>query len=155
MYRDIEYDAGYIAPWAALFRRPQAGAAAMAQVVASYERRMWQLEQETETRRQAGLDSCAALRDKERAIDAREAAGRDARDQAIAAHRRALDVLLEETSPEAFERRVRQLVGATGLGAMQRIARLRATVSPAGSRRDVALGWAYRASRALRRAPRS
>jgi SAM-dependent methyltransferase len=161
LYRDVDYDAGYIAPWAMLFRRPQAGAVALAQVLASYERRLWQLEQETEARRQAGLEYCEELRVKERRIDelkaahARElealgAAQARALDDLEGAHAEAIDVLEQKCSPEATEERIRGMVGATSWSLIREVARLRAVLSPPGSRRDQALGWAYERSLALR-----
>ena len=53
-YRDVDYDATYITPWAVRFRRAKGDA--FSRVVAAYERRHWQLLQEAEARRDLNIE---------------------------------------------------------------------------------------------------
>lgn len=53
-FHDVEYDASYIAPWARRFRRGRS--AAIGQVVAAYERRLWWLVQANQARHELNIE---------------------------------------------------------------------------------------------------
>lgn len=52
-YRDVDYDASYITPWAVRFRRRRD---ALQRVITAYERRHWQLAREVQARRELNLE---------------------------------------------------------------------------------------------------
>jgi hypothetical protein len=52
-YRDVGFDASFITPWAARFRRLKGP---VARVVGDYERRLWWLEQDNRAQRELGLE---------------------------------------------------------------------------------------------------
>ncbi|MBK8047997.1 MAG: methyltransferase domain-containing protein [Anaerolineales bacterium] len=51
-YRDVDFDASFITPWAARFRRLSGP---VANIVTAYERRFWQLQQASQARRQLNV----------------------------------------------------------------------------------------------------
>ncbi len=53
LFRDVDFDADFLTPWAMRFRRPKAP---FSTVVAAYERALWRLEQERQARREVGLE---------------------------------------------------------------------------------------------------
>jgi len=61
-YRDVDFDASFIAPWARRFRRARDP---VARVIAAYERRLWQLEQENLATRECVLEQRRALNEKQ------------------------------------------------------------------------------------------
>lgn len=90
LFRDVDFDANFITPWAARFRR---GAFPLAQVIAAYERRLWQLSQEISGTR-------ATLAQLQHA--SREAENASARIAALETQIEALEVRTKEER-EAFE----------------------------------------------------
>jgi SAM-dependent methyltransferase len=52
-FRDVDFDASFITPWAARFRKTRDP---VARVVAAYERRLWQLWQENQARRELSIE---------------------------------------------------------------------------------------------------
>jgi len=52
-FRDVDFDASFITPRAVRFRKAQAP---VSQVIAAYERRLWRLEQESQARRELGIE---------------------------------------------------------------------------------------------------
>ncbi len=63
-FRDVDFDASFITPWAARFRKTREP---VARVVAAYERRFWQLWQENQARRDLSIEQrneSASLREK-------------------------------------------------------------------------------------------
>lgn len=119
LVRDLEFDASFVTPWAALFAR---SAAPLPRVVAAYERRLWELQQEVEARRALALEQ-RAVRTTGGMPDGVPADDRDA----LRAER---DALLAE------RQRVAASPGGRVLATLQRT---RALTAPEGSRRDAAL----------------
>ena len=63
LFRDVDFDASFITPWAVRFRKARGSVAG---VIAAYERRVWQLLQENQGRRALGIEQrneLAALRE--------------------------------------------------------------------------------------------
>ncbi len=65
LYRDVDFDASFIAPWAHRFRRARDP---VARVIAAYERRLWQLEQENRASRETALENRHALSQQEEVL---------------------------------------------------------------------------------------
>ncbi|HOC20099.1 MAG TPA: glycosyltransferase [Anaerolineae bacterium] len=64
-YRDVDFDASFITPWAIRFRK---ASDPLYRVVGSYERRMWHLLQESKATRDINLELRQSLADKEHEI---------------------------------------------------------------------------------------
>jgi glycosyltransferase involved in cell wall biosynthesis len=65
-FRDMDFDASFLTPWARRFRRTRAS---FARIVADYERRLWQLDQENQARRQRTVEQRDELALKQREIE--------------------------------------------------------------------------------------
>src|SRR5262245_21764969 len=52
-FRDVDFDASFISPWAVRFRRVREP---VARIVATYERRLWQVEKDNQARRELTLE---------------------------------------------------------------------------------------------------
>lgn len=64
-FRDVDFDASFITPWAARFRKTHEP---VARVVAAYERRFWQLWQENQARRELSIEQRNELTEKEQTV---------------------------------------------------------------------------------------
>jgi SAM-dependent methyltransferase len=104
-FRAVDFDASFITPWAMRFRRARHP---VSQVIAAYERRLWQLQQENQVNRQA-----------RRELDNRKK------------QMQALNAQLSDWT-------VRQeaLEASAGWALLKRLQRWRARLAPPGSRRD-------------------
>ncbi|MEO8085162.1 MAG: methyltransferase domain-containing protein, partial [Ardenticatenales bacterium] len=69
-YRDADYDASFLTPWAARYRKVDGP---IVSVVAAYERRLWQLADANHQLREANASLRAATADVERALAERDA----------------------------------------------------------------------------------
>ena len=63
-YRDVGFDASFITPWAARFRRLKDP---VARVIGDYERRLWWLDQDNRAQRELGMEQRNRLADQEQA----------------------------------------------------------------------------------------
>ncbi len=143
-YRDVEFDATFITPWTARFRRSREPAS---RIVATYERRWWQLQQENQARRGLNIEQrneaaataqdLKALRQQIRDIEA--------------AHERAIRALNAEL--KRHEERWTQLEQSPGWTLVRTLQSGRARLAPPGSTRDQALDDLWRGLHA--RQPRS
>jgi SAM-dependent methyltransferase len=64
-YRDVEFEAAFITPWAARFRKSREP---VSRTIAAYERRWWQLQQDNQARRELNVEQRNQLAAKEREI---------------------------------------------------------------------------------------
>jgi SAM-dependent methyltransferase len=64
-YRDVEFDATFITPWAARFRKSREP---VSRTIAAYERRWWQLQQENQARRELNIEQRNQLAAKEQEL---------------------------------------------------------------------------------------
>ena len=64
-YRDVEFDATFITPWAARFRRSREP---VSRTIAAYERRWWQLQQDNQARRELNVEQRNELAAKEQEL---------------------------------------------------------------------------------------
>jgi len=116
-FRDVDFDASFITPWAARFRKTREP---VARVVAAYERRFWQLWQENQARRELSIEQRNELAKKEQAVQALTAQVSD------------------------WETRWAHLEGSIGWALLQRLQHWRARVAPPGSRREQLLDAVFR-----------
>ncbi len=147
-YRDLDFDASFLTPWAMRFRKGDAPDAAR-RALAGYERRLYQIERENRTRREVAVGLRDQLADRERAL----AAERDAvaRGEDL---RQALEVQLYGQAQEiehlrdqlhAWRSRWLALEGSPGYALLARLQQARARFLPPGSLPErafvTALGW--------------
>lgn len=116
-FRDVDFDASFITPWAARFRKTRDP---VARVIAAYERRFWQLLQENQARRELNIEQRNELAEKERAVQ----------------------VLTAQVSD--WETRWAHLESSIGWALLQRLQHWRARVAPPGSRREQLLDAVFR-----------
>src|SRR5262249_19037416 len=112
-FRDVDFDASFISPWAARFRRVREP---VARVVATYERRLWQLEKDNQARRQLtleqrtklaemrGLSAAVMKRDQRLQALSAELTERDQRGQALSATLMKREQQIQALSAEVSER---------------------------------------------------
>jgi GT2 family glycosyltransferase len=111
-FRDVDFDASFITPWAARFRRR---AEPVHRLVAGYERRLWHLQRDSQANRELNMEQRRALAEKARTIQALE--GR-------VTH---------------LEKRWEHLEGSFGWAVMLKLQNLRAAIAPPYSVRDQAI----------------
>ncbi|MEO0249484.1 MAG: glycosyltransferase [candidate division WOR-3 bacterium] len=116
-FRDVDFDASFITPWAARFRKTRDP---VARVIAAYERRFWQLLRENQARRELNLEQRNELAEKEQVI-------------------RALTAQVSD-----WETRWAHLESSIGWALLRRLQYLRACVAPPGSRREQLLDAVFR-----------
>jgi hypothetical protein len=119
-FHDVDFDASFITPWAMRFRHARQPAS---QVIAAYERRLWQLQQENQASRQAYTEL-------------------DNRGKQI----QALNVQLSDLTA-----RQAALEASAGWALLKRLQRWRARLAPPGSRRDHWLDVVLRRRDGIRR----
>ena len=129
-FRDLDYDATFVTPWAMRFCKSQAP---VQRVVASYEGRMWRLIQENQARRELALEQREDLAQNAREIEAlhNQLSEKDAEVQAP-------HTQLSENEAEVQARREQweDLQQGVGWLALEKLRRLRLRWAPRGSRRD-------------------
>jgi GT2 family glycosyltransferase/SAM-dependent methyltransferase len=123
-FRDVDFDASFITPWAVRFRKTSEP---VARVVAAYERRFWRSLQENQARRELSIEQRNELAEKERAVQALTAQVSD------------------------WETRWTHLESSIGWAFLQRLQHLRARVAPPGSRREPLLDAVFRGLRIRKR----
>ena len=123
-FRDVDFDASFITPWAARFRKTRDP---VARVVAAYERRFWRLLQENQARRELGIEQRNELAEKEQAL------------QALRGKVQELTVQVSN-----WETRWAHLEGSAGWALLRRLQYLQSRVAPPGSRREQLLGAVFR-----------
>jgi SAM-dependent methyltransferase len=104
-FHAVDFDASFITPWAMRFRRTRQP---VSQVIAAYERRLWQLQQENQASRQVHIE----LENKEKQM-------------------RALSVQLSDLTA-----RQAALEASVGWALLKSLQRWRARLAPPGSKRD-------------------
>ena len=163
-YRDVEFDAAFITPWTARFRRSREPAS---RIVAAYERRWWQLQQENRARREFNIEQRNELAIKEmhllrlreqleerearyaefeRASQARYAAQARTAQARYAAQERTAQALSAQL--RGWEKRWAQLQSSPGWALLRSLQNLRARIAPPGSTRDQAMDDIWRGVRA-------
>jgi GT2 family glycosyltransferase/glycosyltransferase involved in cell wall biosynthesis len=109
---DVEYDASYLTPWAAVFRKTEAS---LPRIVASYEARLHRLEHEARVRREFGIEQKKDLAYKEQIV-------RDLR---------------AKVADKEFV--IEEILNSRSWRLMQRLQAIRLRLIPLGSRREYAL----------------
>ncbi len=115
-FRDVDFDASFITPWAVRFRKTREP---VARVVAAYERRFWRLLQENQARRELSIEQRNELAEKEQAL------------QALRGKVQELTVQVSN-----WETRWAHLESSIGWALLRRLQYLRSRVAPLGSRRE-------------------
>jgi GT2 family glycosyltransferase/SAM-dependent methyltransferase len=111
-FRDVDFDASFITPWAVRFRKTHEP---ITRVILPYERRLWHLLQDNEATRQLNLEQRRELAEKDQVI-------------------RDLRLQLEQT-----QKRWQHLEKSLGWVVMLRLQKLRAWIAPMHSVRDQAM----------------
>lgn len=146
-YRDVEFDAAFLTPWAARFRKSREP---VSRVIAAYERRWWQLQQENRARRELNLEQRNQLATKEQELHAFRpqngrtevqhvgAAEQDQAIQALSAQVAERDAALQILNQrlEEHEARWSHLESSIGGRLLRALQRGRARLAPPGSARD-------------------
>jgi GT2 family glycosyltransferase len=130
-YRDVEFDAAFITPWAARFRKSREP---VSRTIAAYERRWWQLQQDNQARRLLNVEQRNALA-------AREQEFQVFRGQAEQ------EVSALNTQLRNWEMRWSQLERSPGWTLLRALQMGRARFAPPGSTRDQTLEDVWRALR--------
>lgn len=150
-YRDLDFDASFLTPWALRFRKapdPEPRRLLPA-LVGAYERRLWQLDQERQDRRALSIEQRQALAEQGREL-ARARAELEARQNeqtALAIELHAANETLARLRAEAaaWQTRAIALETSPGFTLVQRLQRLRLALAPPGGGRErlleAALGW--------------
>jgi len=165
-FRDVDFDASFITPWAVRFRKT---GEPVARVVAAYERRLWRLLQENQARRELSIEQRNELAEKEQALQALRAQAAE-KEQALQALRaqaaekeQALQALRAQAAEKEqalqalraqvqgltvqlsnWETRWAHLERSIGWALLWRLQYLRSRVAPPGSRRDRLLDAVFR-----------
>jgi len=120
LFRDVDFDAGFITPWAARFRRTGDPAH---RVVAAYERRLWRLEQQARAQGELARELRAEL-----ARHHGEQASAGAADQGR--------LEAAEAEVRSWRGRWADLEASPGWRLLTRLQHIRGRLAPPGSRRD-------------------
>jgi len=123
-FRDVDFDASFIVPWAVRFRKAREP---VARVIATYERRFWQLERENQARREFGVEQRNELAAKEQKI------------QALREQAQVLSAQIEN-----WKTRWSDLEQTPGWAVLQQLQYWRSRLAPPGSRREQWLDAAFR-----------
>lgn len=123
-FRDVDFNASFITPWAARFRKTRGP---VARVVAAYERRLWRLLQENQGRRELNIKQRNELAEKEQAL-------------------RALKGEVQELTVHVsnWEMRWEELERSIAWSLLRRLQNLRGRVFPPGSKRNQLLDAMFR-----------
>ena len=158
-FRDVDFDASFITPWAVRFRKTREP---LARVIVAYERRLWLLLQENQARRELSIEQRNELAKKEQAVQTlssrvaeKEQALQSLRSQVVEKEQ-ALQTLRVEVRELAvdvsnWEARWARLERSVGWALLRRLQLLRLRVAPLGSRRDRLLKALYRGLRLWQR----
>jgi GT2 family glycosyltransferase/glycosyltransferase involved in cell wall biosynthesis/SAM-dependent methyltransferase len=136
---DLDFDATFIAPWTMRLRRADAD---LPRVVATYERRIWQLDQERQARRELGIAMQGELAGKDQLVGSlrshveRLESERD--DLAARLQDRAQEIQVLAAQVRSWEHRWRILEASPAWAIVQRLQTLRVRALPAGGRREQA-----------------
>lgn len=142
--RDVDFDASFIAPWAARFRQVEE---AMDRVIGAYERRLWRLTRENIARRDLNIEQRGELVEKEGVIFSlrREIEQNKFELQDLRTRSQEWEAQLR-----GWERRWTDLEASAGWALLQKLQRWRSLLAPMGSDRDqlleAALGFMRRPS---------
>lgn len=125
-FRDVDFDASFILPWAVRFRKAHGS---VTQVIAAYERRLEQLERENQARREFGIEQRNELAAQEQIV-------------------RALNERIKN-----WERHWAALDQTVGWVLLQRLQYLRSRLAPPDSKRDQWLETMFRKLHRPKRVP--
>ena len=99
-FRDVDFDASFITPWAVRFRKTREP---LARVIVAYERRLWLLLQENQARRELSIEQRKKLVDIERALGALRTQVKE-REQAMQSLSNQISEILDSPSWRLIER---------------------------------------------------
>jgi hypothetical protein len=139
-FRDLELDAGFVTPWAVYFRRQEKP---LAQIVADYERRLWQMRQENQARVKVNLEQRDQLAQQEARLEALAAQ--------VAMAQSGAPAQIEQAQQEnaALRAQLAAIDNSVGGRVLHGLQSLRSHIAPPRSKRDEAI------ERLLRRLLRS
>ena len=144
-FRDVDFDASFVSPWAARFRRTRGP---VARVVTDYERRWWQLQQESRARRELNLAQSHELIVRE--LELQQVRTQvEAKDLAMLALAAQKDQAAQELNVQlrSWELRWAQLEGSPGWALLRALQTGRTYLAPPGSTRDQMLEDLWRGFR--------
>lgn len=152
-YRDVDFDASFLTPWAVRYRKSQPVAAdpVFGRVVAGYERALWRLDQAADGRRQVAIEQRGELMAKDRELEdlrgrlERLDADRLAQDVRVNQLTRERDNLVDQVN--ALHGRWHALETSPSWSVVQRLQHLRARLMPPGGPAEAAfiaaIGWKH------------
>ena len=158
-FRDVDFDGSFVTPWAARFRRTREPAT---WVIGDYERRWWQLQQESRARRALNLTQSHELIVRE--LDLQQARAQiESKDLAMLALATEKDRVIQELNARiiakdqaaqelhaqlrSWQLRWAQLEGSPGWALLRALQMGRTHLAPPGSTRDQALEDLWRGLR--------
>ncbi len=115
-FRDVDFDASFITPWAVRFRKTREP---VTRVIAAYERRFWQLKRENQARRKFGIEQRNELAAKEMEVQALN-----------------VQVQVLSTQVRNWETRWADLEQTIGGALLQKLQYWRSRLAPPSSRRE-------------------
>jgi len=143
-FRDVDFDASFIMPRAARFRRMEGP---VVRVIGAYERHLWRLRRESSARRELTIEQRGELVEKEDRLLSLlgQLEERDVQLQELTARAEAYKSQLSELAAQlrAWERRWADLEASVGWALLQRLQHWRARLAPPGSDRDHLLEAAF------------
>ncbi len=128
-FHDVDFDASFVTPWTVRFRK---AIGPVARMIAAYERRLWQLRQENQARRELNIEQRNELAAKEWAVQALAD-----KERALAEKEREAQALKAQI--QDWEARWAHIEASLGGMLLRRLQNLRARLAPPGSSRDVLL----------------
>lgn len=152
-YRDVDFDASFLTPWAVRYRKsaPPVADPVFGRVVGGYERALWRLDQAADGRRQVAVEQRGELMAKDRELEDLRA-----RVERLEADRLALDVRVNQLTRErdnladqlnAWRGRWHVLETSPSWALVQRLQRLRGRLMPPGGPAEAAfvttIGWKH------------
>lgn len=133
-YRDVDYDASYITPWAVRFRKVKQP---VERIVAGYERKYWLLLQENQARRSLNIEQRNDLSAKELKIQELQ-------------NRLDGEVQFWKSKAKQYETQYQLVINSRSWRLITRFQRLRERIIPPGSGRENAIAKVFRGWRILR-----
>ncbi|MBN2146110.1 MAG: glycosyltransferase [Anaerolineales bacterium] len=142
---DVDFDASFITPWAVLLRRtPLPPEQALQQMVNVYARKLWQLHQESDIRRERNISQKQEL--VQRALIHQQEM--QEKNSLIAA--REVEIQYQKQVVEAVKAERDAILNSTSWRFISRIQRLRERLIPIGSQREAALRFMIQAPQRVR-----
>ncbi|MEA3346195.1 MAG: glycosyltransferase, partial [Chloroflexota bacterium] len=141
-FRDVDFDASFITPWAVRFRKTHEP---VARVIAAYERRFWRLLQENQARREFSIEQRNELAEKKREVQALKAQAEE-KEREVEAVKAEMAEKVQSLRAQVreWEMRWARLESSIGWALLRRLQYLRLRVAPPGSRRERLLEAMFR-----------